>query len=594
MRNRFALIAGVGGLSLVATPVAAQVTPPAAAIAQQNTPTREEVTRNERGGDLAGRGGRVLVDGGIERAPCALDDPAYANIKVTITAAEFNNLQGVTPEELRPAYESALGQERPISTICTIRDAAATILRNKGYLAAVQVPVQRIENGVVKFEVLFAKIVAIRVRGDAGKQEGILARYLGKLTQDSIFNRFNAERYLLLARDVPGVDVRLALKPAGTVPGELVGEVSVVRTPFDVDANVQNFASKQTGRWNGLLRAQGYGLITSGDRLSASVSSTADFKEQQIAQLGYDMRLGSEGVVVSGNLTSAWTKPDVNVPGANINLKARTLFWTGGISYPVKRSQAFSVALAGGLDYLNQTVRINGAVIARDHLRVLYARIDTDFADIVEGRPARWRGSGSLELRRGVGILDASENGPTGSFTERTATGRPLGDPTATVVRASGEFEFNTGGGIWLAVMPRAQYAFDPLLSFEQFSTGNYSVGRGYDPGTTIGDSGIGASYEVRFNRVTPFPRYNLAVQPFLFADIARTWIKDAGGIAGYHDTAFSLGGGIHAALNNRFRIDATLAVPMRRAGFASYLSDKPDPRFLISLTSKLWPWSAR
>ena len=593
MRNRFAWIAGVGGLSLVASPLAAQV---AAPTAQQLAPTREEVTRNQRGGDVTTKSGKLLVDGGIERAPCALDDPAYADIKVTITAAQFHNLQGVTADELRPAYESVLGQERPISTICTIRDAAATILRNKGYLAAVQVPVQRIENGVVTFEVLFAKIVAIRVRGEAGKQEGILARYLSKLTQDPVFNRFNAERYLLLARDVPGMDVRLSLKPAGTVPGELVGEVSVIRTPFDLDANVQNFASKQTGRWSGLLRGQGYGLITSGDRISASVSSTADFKEQQIAQLGYDMRLGSEGVVVSGNLTSAWTKPGIDTPG--LALKARTLFWTGGISYPVKRSQALSVALAGGLYFLNQTVSLDiGAgyrIFSIDRLRVLYARIDTDFADIAEGRPSRWRGSGSIELRHGLGILNASENSAVGSVTGRFFTGRAAGDPTATVIRASGEFEYNTGAGFWLAVMPRAQYAFDPLLSFEQFSTGNYSIGRGYDPGTTIGDSGIGASYEIRWNRITPFPRYNLAVQPFLFADVARTWIKDARGVAGYHDTSISLGGGVHAALNNRFRIDATLAVPMRRVGVASYLSDKPDPRFLISLTSKLWPWSAR
>ncbi|WP_246152494.1 ShlB/FhaC/HecB family hemolysin secretion/activation protein [Sphingomonas montanisoli] len=583
MRNRFALIAGVGGLSLLTSPLAAQVTAP------QLAPTREEVTRNQRGGEVPTKGSKLLVDGGIERAPCALDDPAYADIKVTITEAQFNNLQGVTPEELRPAYASALGQERPISTICTIRDAAATILRQKGYLAAVQVPVQRIENGVVKFEVLFAKIVAIRVRGDAGKQEAILARYLSKLTQDPVFNRLTAERYLLLARDVPGMDVRLSLKPAGTAPGELVGEVSVVRTPFDLDANVQNFAAKGTGRWSGLLRGQGYGLLTSGDRLSASVSSTADFKEQQIAQLGYDMRLGSEGVVLSGNLTSAWTKPDINTPG--LSLKARTLFWTGGISYPIKRSQALSVAVAGGLDYLNQTVRLNGIVFSRDHLRVLYARLDTDFSDIQEGRPSRWRGSGSVELRRGISILNASESGPLGSFTDRTFTGRPLGDPTATVVRASGEFEINTGYNVWVAVMPRAQYAFDPLLSFEQFSTGNYSIGRGYDPGTTIGDSGIGASYEIRWNRITPFPRYNLVFQPFLFADVARTWVKDVGAIQGYHDTSISLGGGVHAALNNRFRIDATLAVPMRRTGFQT---EKPDPRFLISLTTKLWPWSAR
>ena len=229
----------------------AQVTPPAAA--QLATPTREEIDR--RPAAQAPRSARLTVEGDIERAPCALDSPTYADVKVTITEARFNNLQGVSPEELRASYASLLGADRPISTICTIRDAAATELRRKGYLAAVQVPVQRIENGVVTFEVLFARIVAIRVRGDAGKAEGLLSGYLKHLTDEKIFNRFVAERYLLLSRDLPGYDVRLSLKPAGTAPGELVGEVSVVHNPIDVSASLQNFSAHSSGRWTGAVAA---------------------------------------------------------------------------------------------------------------------------------------------------------------------------------------------------------------------------------------------------------------------------------------------------------------------------------------------------
>jgi hypothetical protein len=61
-----------------------------------------------------------------------------------------------------------------------------------------------------------AKLVSIRVRGDAGRSERIIARYLEKLTRQEVFNRDEAERYLLLAGDLPGFDVRLALRrPAG-------------------------------------------------------------------------------------------------------------------------------------------------------------------------------------------------------------------------------------------------------------------------------------------------------------------------------------------------------------------------------------------
>ncbi|MCQ8140427.1 POTRA domain-containing protein, partial [Vibrio parahaemolyticus] len=84
---------------------------------------------------------------------------------------------------LRPAYAEFVGQEQPLSVICQIRDRAAAILRQAGYIAAVEVPEQRIDNGVVRFRVLMAKLVALRVRGDAGRNERLIADYLEPLTR---------------------------------------------------------------------------------------------------------------------------------------------------------------------------------------------------------------------------------------------------------------------------------------------------------------------------------------------------------------------------------------------------------------------------
>ena len=86
---------------------------------------------------------RLSVEGGVERAPCALDDPAYQAIKIKLTAANFKHLGPVSAEELKGAYAEFLGSEQPISVVCRIRDAAATRLRGLGYITAVQVPAQR-------------------------------------------------------------------------------------------------------------------------------------------------------------------------------------------------------------------------------------------------------------------------------------------------------------------------------------------------------------------------------------------------------------------------------------------------------------------
>ena len=577
------------------TAVWAQVAPLPSEAPQQIAPTREELDRS-RPQNQAPRSAKLTVEGDIEHAPCALDSPAYADIRTDIKEAVFNNLQGISPEELKASYASSLGPNKPISTICTIRDAAATALRRKGYLAAVQVPVQKIENGVVKFEVLFAKVVAIRVRGNAGKAEHLLAGYLSHLTDEKVFNRFVAERYLLLAKDLPGYEVRLALKPAGTNPGDLVGEVTVIRTPLDVSASLQNYSSHSSGRWTAQVGAQYYGLL-GGDRLSLSASSTADFKEQQVVQVGYDTRIGGDGLALTGNFTYAWTEPTIDF-GANaapgLKLKARTLFATGEARYPWIRTQGFSIVGAAGMDYLNQTVDLKTVTrLSEDHLRVGFLRLDMDAADVSETRAPLWRASGSIEFRQGLDVFGATKplaQRPKGS----TDPSRPVGDPTSRLIRVSASLEYHVAPRFSIALQPRLQYAFDPLFSFEEYSGGNFSIGRGYDPGAITGDDGYGTSAELRYSTIQPLPKVNLQMQPFAFVDAAWTHNKhikanQPGGIR--NDQLVSVGAGFHALLNNRFRVDGTVAVPLEKAGLQT---KNKNPRFLISLTSKLWPWDNR
>jgi hemolysin activation/secretion protein len=128
------------------------------------------------------------------------------------------------------------------------------------------VPPQRIENGLVKFDILFAKLVDFQVRGDAGKAEGLIGSYLSAIKEQPVFNIVAAERYLLLARDIPGYDIRLTLRPAGTVVGEVIGEVQVIHVPVEAEANFQNYGSRDVGRIGGLAQIHFNGLFGVGDR----------------------------------------------------------------------------------------------------------------------------------------------------------------------------------------------------------------------------------------------------------------------------------------------------------------------------------------
>lgn len=556
------------------------------AAAQSVAPTREELTRPQLAPPQAKS--TLNVIGGVERSPCPLANPEFNDVRVTITNVDFNNLKGATPEEMRATWADFAGTEHPVSVICEIRDRAGTYLRSKGYLAAVQVPTQRIESGQVRLELLYARVTTIRARGETGGAEAKLAGYLSKLTEDEIFDRFRAERYLLLARDLPGYNVQLVLKPAGTGPGELVGEVSVIRQAYSLDAMVSNLAAEETGRWGGQLRAQAFGITGLGDATYVSFYSTSDFKEQQIFQAGHSFRPGNEGLSVNTQFTYAWTKPDVLLDPDDPELKAKTLFATLGIAYPLMRTQSKNLSVGAGFDFVNQKTDFFGP-LSRDRLRVLWARADFDAIDLRSRRP-KWKLGGTLEFRQGIDVFDASEacepvggTCPDGSIPQ----GRNDADPTATVIRFNGTAELGLGNSLALAVNPRAQYGFNKLLSFEQFTAGNYTVGRGYDPSILTGDSGAGVAVELRGPRLTPFRRTPLQVQPYVFGDAAWTWTRGQ-----FSDPKHltSAGGGFRSEIGNRAAIDAAIAFPLERTGMID--RRRGDPRFLLTLTTRLLPWS--
>ena len=542
------------------------------------------------------QGPRVDVEGAVERAPCALEGPEFAAIRLTLQRVEFDGLKGMTAAELTSSYQSFVGTDQPISVVCEIRDRAATILRNAGYVAAVQVPEQRIADGVVHFNVLMAHLAQVRVRGDTAGGEKIIAGYMDQLTKEPVFNKFQAERYLLLASDIPGFNVRMTLRPAGTTPGEVIGDVTVQRMPVYVDANIQNGGSKSLGPWGGLVRGQFYGLTGLGDRTTISGFTTSDLKEQQTIQLGHDFRLGTEGLSFSDLFTYAWARP--TIPGAKV--RANTLLNTFEVGYPFLRKLTTTVRGAAGFDYVNQDVTLDGIDLTRDRLRVAFARFT---GDALSGDLSRkwtslsepfWRVAAQVEVRQGLSIFGASDYcGPTGSRclgAGNVPPSRLEGRATALVLRTNAFAEIRPIRYLTFGLIVRAQTAWKPLLSFEEFSAGNYTVGRGYDPGTLIGDRGFGTQSEIRFGSRFQHNPKKPALEAYAFWDHARVSNLDRLTVLDQSNKLDSVGGGARVGFG-RFALDAAIAFPLTRVGLAN---EKPDPRFLISLTSRLWPWSIR
>lgn len=578
--------------------VLASAFPGVVAAQGQIAPTREEIERRTIEEQLRQGPAPVSVESEIERAPCPLASAQFADLTFTFSAPEFSGLGSIDPAILTPSYADYIGQEIPVATICEIRDRAATILRAQGYLAAVQVPVQTIGEGEVKFDVLLARMQAVQVRGDAGASGGALRPILDKLAAQEVFNAKEAERYLLLARDIPGLDVRLTLQPLskeqGGNPGDVVGVFDVVHTPLLVDVNVQNFGSRQIGRFGGLARVRFNGLTGLGDETMISGYATQDFSEQLVLSGYHEFKVGSEGLTFGLAGTRAWSTPDT--PGPNV-FDTNTLVASLYARYPIIRSQKRNLSLSAGGDLIDQDVDFTDLDFSQDKLRVAFARLDFSRMDedSINGRGGysvfepKLSYRASLELRQGIGALGASPSCGVG-FAVCTAPGAvPLSrldaDPTGFLLRGDSSLTYRVVPTFGFSVRNRFQRSSDRLLGYEQYSGGNFTVGRGYDPGAIIGDKGFGFQLEAfAGSLIAPSPD-GVAVQPFAFVDYARVELNDA---ADTSDSLTSVGGGVRMAIGRQALFDLFAAVPLERTNFET---SRGDVRLLGTLTVQLQPW---
>jgi hemolysin activation/secretion protein len=560
-------------------------------------PTRGELIPPEQRRDRSGPS--LTIDSEMERAPCALDREEYSNIRFTLSRVDFVGLEKVPGVSLSDTYASYLNRDVPLAVLCDIRENANRALRDEGYLATVEIAEQNLSDGSAEFRIVFGRLTTLRVRGEAGPSEALVASYLEKLTGQPVFDIKEAERYLLLADDLPGVDVRLSLRPAANgEPGDLAGEIAVIRRRGVLDFNMQNYGSKAIGRFGGLLRGELYDLTGLGDRTSLAVYSTAEFKEQQTIQAAHEFRVGSEGMKFGAQFTYSVTNPDVSLAGFEI--ESETILATVVASYPIKRTRNATIMAEAGIDIVNQDVDLNNFSLTKDRVRTVFARFNGAWTD--EDSIARRGGytffeprtrlTLGLEARQGIDMLGASPDCRANLigciFGGIAPPSRIEADPTPFLVRAEAGAEFRPIPNIAFVLQAEAQVSSAPLPAFEEFAAGNYSIGRGYDPGAVLGDNGVGVSLEIRHGSLAPKSSGTFAVQPYVFTDAAWAWNKDPSRRPLNPDRLWSVGGGVRAALGSRLQADLSVAVPLNKPDLAP---NRGDVRVMFSLTARLFPW---
>ncbi len=510
-----------------------------------------------------------------DAGPCPL---AASKLSFTLQAVEFSGASKAASANLEASYSGDVGREIGLAEVCRIRDRANRLLFRRGFLARVEVPEQRISSGNLRLRVIDAHVVSVQVHGDAGPAQEQVEVFLNKLRGMRPFEIRKAQRYLLLASDVPGIRVTAALRPAAEGSGAVDLVVFVSRKPIDAVANLQNYGSYALGPGGAVARVDFNGFTRFGERTSLVAYSTLDNPEQRVYEILSEARVGGEGLTVRGSVSYGASAPGGEL--APLELQGRSLVAEAGLNYPLIRERTRNLNLGVGFDLIDQrTAFAQGGLLNEDHLRVFFAHGDAE---------QRWQGDGGflpagalgadLDLRRGANGLGASYPG-------EADLSRIGGRPNGFVVRGDTHLDLFVADKLSGHFVFSGQYSPTPLLAYEQFAVGNLTVGRGYDPSSLTGDEGVGGSFEARMGPYGPpgswkFPA-GLNVSAFTFYDVAAVFSQASGGV---NRTVRSAGGGLSFQLTARAKLDLTYAHPFDKA--SDFAAAPPSPRLLISLTT--------
>src|SRR3989338_1241942 len=120
---------------------------------------------------------------------------------------------------LETLYEKYIEKEITVAELYDIVQSITNYYRNNAYiLTRAILPPQKVENGVVKIEIIEGYINQVNILGDAAGAKTMMLRFGNEITASRPTNLSVLGRNLLLENEIPGVHAKAALEP-GKTPG---------------------------------------------------------------------------------------------------------------------------------------------------------------------------------------------------------------------------------------------------------------------------------------------------------------------------------------------------------------------------------------
>jgi hemolysin activation/secretion protein len=510
----------------------------------------------------------------VEPPPPAEAPESAANIPLQIEELTLTGVTVYQHDELKEYWKDKIGKPGTLGDLFVIANEITARYRNDGYvLSRALVPAQEIEDGKVQLRVIEGYVAQVVFEGDDDRPD--LLRATGeRITEARPVRVSDLERYLLLLTDSPGITVSSVLKPSAEETGAADLVIKLERDPIQSFTTIDNRGTRYVGPVQYTIGTKLNSVFGLGDQTFIRGITTPLFPNELMAfDLNNTQYLNEEGTTLSLNLNFAEAHPGFTLTPFKLTSDASTIAFA--LTHPLIRSRVENLHLSA--QFVANQYRTGAASsadpILRDNVRSIRLSATYDWLDSYKGANLA-----VLGFSQGLDVFGASKSGSP--FLSRAAGRSDYNKLNFDLSRFQ-----SLGDGFAFVSGATAQIALTPLLASEQFGLGGSTFLRAYDPSDIVGDSGIGAKFQLEYSE-QPKTWYLQDYTAYTYLDLGRTQNLKTGPGEKSSDAGISLGLGSRFTLTEWANGYIEVSQPIMRGVLTEGTHDH-FPRLFFALIAK-------
>ncbi len=498
------------------------------------------------------------------------DEADEAPVRFSIDRYQVNGNHLLGEQEIRQLLSPHTGSQRDFGDIMRALETLEAAYQSRGYrMVRIDLPEQDLTEGVVKLDVVEAKIGRVTVEGNQQFDEPNIRRSLPGLKEGSVPNLDAISRSLKLANENPAKKVVMAMKATDSddvVDARLsVSEESVLRTTI----NVANSGSNQTGRTYAGVVLQNANLFGRDHVASLQYTTTIEHPNKvSVYGLGYRLPLYASGDAIDVFYTYSDVNAGTVTAGAlNLNVSGKGHVFGSRYNFTLPASASYRSKLVFGIDYkaYDNSVLLEGADLAND---ITVHPLSASY----EGNWALAAGTAAITAT----VLHNVPGGPKGGATD-FSDARSGANADYTLARFTGGIQHQLGNSWQLNLMLNGQYTRDALIPGEQFGAGGATSVRGFEERKTSNDSGLSGNLELYTPAWSAGGELNARM--LAFVDAARLWRNKALAGEAIHTSISSAGVGVRLQASKRWAVQMDYGHVLQDGGLSGVGTDRVHVR---------------